>query len=98
MLVTQIDSKQLEKVADILKSIAHPLRINIVELLIENDRLSVNQICDILKSEQSLTSHHLNNLKMKGVLENERIGQNIYYSLKLKEVIKVINCMKECDL
>ncbi|MFP4090268.1 MAG: ArsR/SmtB family transcription factor [Cyclobacteriaceae bacterium] len=90
------DVAKLEKAAFILKTLAHPLRLSIVDLLTNNDRLSVNEICNMLDSEQSLTSHHLSNMKLKGILDSEREGKNIYYSLKLKEVVKVLVCMDNC--
>ena len=94
----EVDVKKLETVAFILKTIAHPLRIGIISLLAEHDKMCVTDICEKLSSEQSLTSHHLANMKMAGILEKNRIGKNIYYSLKLKEVLHVIECMNNCHL
>ena len=93
-----MDLVKLEKVAFVLKTIAHPLRIGIVELLRYQDKLSVNQICERLNSEQSLTSHHLSNMKLKGILSCSREGKNMYYSLKMKEVTKVISCIENCTM
>jgi DNA-binding transcriptional ArsR family regulator len=93
----KVDVKKLEFVAYILKTIAHPLRIGIIDLLTRNEKLCVNDICEQLNSEQSLTSHHLSNMKLKGILSSSRDGKNIYYSLKLKEVVEVINCMNRCQ-
>lgn len=87
----------LEKAAFILKTIAHPIRLGIVEMLGKNERLSVNEISEGLSIEQSLTSHHLNNMKLKGVLASERKGKNVYYSLKIRELLKVIECVENCD-
>ena len=92
-----MESNKLEKVAFVLKTIAHPLRIGIVELLTYHDKLSVNEICENLGSEQSLTSHHLSNMKLKGILSSSRVGKNIYYSLRLREVSKVVDCIENCD-
>ena len=86
------DVEKLEKVSFILKTIAHPLRIGIISLLVENDKMCVNDICEKLGSEQSLTSHHLSNMRLAG------IGKNIHYYLKLKEVVEVIQCMNQCDI
>lgn len=94
---TTIDVKKLEHVAFILKTIAHPLRIAVIDLLTRNEKLCVNDICERLDSEQSLTSHHLSNMKLKGILNSEREGKNIFYSLKLKEVNEVIKCMSRCQ-
>jgi len=97
-MINNLDPEKLEKVAFILKTIAHPTRISIISLLVANKKLSVNVICEMLGSEQSLTSHHLANMKMSGILGSLRDGKNIYYYLKLQEVITVINCMNKCQL
>lgn len=97
-LIDNLDPEKLERVAFILKTIAHPLRISIISLLVNNEKLCVNEICELLNSEQSLTSHHLSNMKLSGILGSIREGKNIYYFLKLNEVITVINCMNKCEL
>lgn len=97
-IINSLDPEKLEKVSFILKTIAHPLRISIISLLVSNDKLCVNDICEILGSEQSLTSHHLSNMKLSGILGSVREGKNIHYFLKMKEVVTVINCMNKCEL
>jgi DNA-binding transcriptional ArsR family regulator len=92
-----LDQDTLEKVAFVLKTIAHPLRIGIVDLLNKHEEQSVNQICIALGSEQSLTSHHLQNMKLKGILGSRREGKNIFYHLKVKEVTSVISCIEKCE-
>ena len=93
-----IEIDKLEKVAYILKTLAHPMRIGIVELLTYKDKLSVNEICQQLDTEQSLTSHHLSTMKLKGILSSSREGKNMYYSLRLREVTKVIDCIENCNM
>ena len=97
-ILTGIDPKKVEKVAFILKTIGHPVRLAIIDLLIHHKELSVNDICEQLDLEQSLVSHHLNNMKLKGILESKREGKNIYYSLLLQEVATVIECMSKCQI
>ncbi len=89
---------KLEKAAYILKSIAHPSRLAIINILSQQEWLAVSEISNELEIEQSLTSHHLNIMKMKGVLESKREGKNIKYKLKLTEVKEVISCIEHCDL
>ena len=91
-----IDSEKLTFASSILKTIAHPLRLGIVDLLIQNEQLSVNEICDLLEAEQSLVSHHLTSMREKGVLSCNRQGKSMFYSLALKELEKVIECMDTC--
>ena len=91
-----ITSEKMEKVAFILKTTAHPTRIAIVQLLAATDRLSVTDISERLNVEQSLLSHHLTGMKLKGLLSSSRDGKNIYYALKMREVIDVIQCLAAC--
>lgn len=97
-MVTLIEEQdKLEKVAFILKTIGHPVRLRILSLLSENQQMSVNEISQKCEVEQSLISHHLTNMKLKGVLQSERNGKSIYYSIKLTEVLNVIDCMSKCN-
>ena len=97
-MLTEIGTEKMEKVAFILKSIGHPVRLGIIHLLSQNKEMSVNDMIEELGIEQSLLSHHLTNMKLKAILDSRREGKNIYYSLKLKEVITVIECMSKCEL
>lgn len=92
-----LDVEKMEKVAFILKTTAHPTRIAIVQLLAAHEQLSVSDICERLGgAEQSLTSHHLAAMKSKGLLSSARSGKNIYYALKMREVIDVIQYLAAC--
>jgi ArsR family transcriptional regulator len=88
--------EKMEKVAFILKTTAHPTRIAIVQLLAAHESLSVSDISERLHVEQSLLSHHLSGMKLKGILSSTREGKNIYYALKMREVIDVIQCLAMC--
>ncbi len=91
------DVEKLEKIAFILKTIAHPVRLQIVELLEFNEGLSVSAISEKLKTEQSLTSHHLSNMKLKGILRSRKEGRKVIYSLKEKSVLQILNCLDGCN-
>ena len=91
-----LTSEKMEKVAFILKTTAHPTRIAIVQLLAANESLSVSELSERLNVEQSLLSHHLSGMKLKGILSSHREGKNILYALKMREVIDVIQCLAGC--
>ncbi|MDJ1471328.1 metalloregulator ArsR/SmtB family transcription factor [Cytophagaceae bacterium DM2B3-1] len=93
----QINRERLEKVATILKTVAHPTRLAVIDLLGTQERMSVNDMCEILNCEQSLLSHHLIVLKQRGILHYVKEGQNVYYSLKDKDILKLIACIENCD-
>ena len=89
-------AEMLERIAFILKTIAHPLRLGIVHLLEKHEQLSVSEICEMLESEQSLTSHHLKTMRLKGILSSKRDGKSMLYSLKEKDVSLIITCLEDC--
>jgi DNA-binding transcriptional ArsR family regulator len=77
-----------------LKVIGHPLRLRIIELLDNEDSLHVNQIADLLDIEQSLTSHHLNRLRLNGIVECLRDGKHVQYSLKRLEAGAILRMLR----
>lgn len=93
---TSLSPEELEFAASILKAVAHPIRLGILQLLDQEERLSVNEICERINSEQSLTSHHLSNMKLKGILGSKREGQRVYYYLKLPALNNLLNCLDTC--
>ncbi len=93
-LKVRIDRKKLEKAAYVLKCIAHPVRISIIDLLQQQERLTVSTLQDALQIEQSLLSHHLTNMRDKGVVGTQREGKNVYYFLidaAVPDLISYIN-------
>ena len=92
------DKARVEKIAFVLKTVAHPMRIAIIDLLHEKDKMSVNDITNFLRLEQSLTSHHLANMKMKGILGSKREGKNIFYFLRMKEIPQLIDILEKVDV
>ena len=94
----QLDHERVEKIAFVLKTIAHPMRVAIIDLLSANEKMSVNEITAYLGLEQSLTSHHLANMKMKGILGSKRDGKNIFYFLRLKEVPELVKILEDVNV
>lgn len=89
--------KKLEKAAYLLKNIAHPLRLGVIQLLSHHEKLSVGDICQRLDAEQSLMSHHLSNMRMVGLLTSTREGKNVFYALKERDVLEILLCIENCN-
>ncbi len=96
MQKTGLDITKLESAAAKLRALAHPMRIAIIELLEENQKLSVTEIYKHLKIEQASASHHLNILKSKGVLVSRRDGKKIFYSLRNETLVDLVHCVNRC--
>ncbi len=96
MKLHELQPEQLERAANMLKAIAHPVRISILSFLEDGQKLTVTQIHEKLNIEQSTTSHHLGILKDKGVLTSYRDGKNTYYFLRHEQLTSIIDCISRC--
>ena len=92
----ELEIDKLESVANMLKAIAHPMRIAILKHLEGGKRLTVTEIHELLQIEQSTTSHHLGILRDKGVLCSKREGKNTYYFLKYEILSQIVDCLETC--
>ena len=96
MEFSELKPEQIEKAANMIKAISHPMRLAIIGYLGEDNKLSVTEIHNLLNIEQSTASHHLGILKDKGVLASKRSGKNTMYYLKRKTLNQLVQCISEC--
>ncbi len=96
MEFSDLNPEQVERAANMIKAISHPMRLAILGYLGEGNQLSVTEIHNLLKIEQSTASHHLGILKDKGILASVRKGKNTLYYLKRKNLSTLIKCISEC--
>ena len=87
-----MDKKIAEHVVEVLKAVAHPVRLQIIELL-ETKEMCVGDIVMALGGKQAITSQQLNMMKDKGVLNCRRDGTKVYYRIENKNVIKLLSCI-----
>ncbi len=93
----KLDLERMDEAAYTLKAISNGTRLCVISLLSEIEELSVSQIGEQLKCEQSLLSHHLTDMRAKGILNCRREGKNCFYSLKNKQIIQIIHCINSCN-
>jgi len=80
--------------AEILKALAQPTRLKILDFLRDGERC-VCEIFPAIGEEQSNTSRHLNMMLSAGVLARRKDGLKIYYEIKHPEVLKVVDLVNE---
>jgi DNA-binding transcriptional ArsR family regulator len=95
-LQVRIEQDKLNRAAYVLKSVAHPVRISVIDLLEQSGRLTVSELQKVLKIEQSLLSHHLTNMRDKKVVDTQREGKNMYYFLTDHTITDIIDCINGC--
>jgi DNA-binding transcriptional ArsR family regulator len=81
-----------EKQAEIAKSIAHPLRIAIVNFLKDGEQC-VCDIADYVGSERSNVSRHLSVMVNAGLLEYRKEGLKVIYKLKTPCILDFFSCV-----
>ena len=84
--------------AHMLKAIAHPVRVQIIDYLSQEKRLSVNDLKAKLNITQSMTSQHLAQLRNTGVLGKVKEDNVCYYYIRNKNVLKLLECIKKCSV
>lgn len=76
-----MNQSSTDQAAELLKTIAHPIRLRIVLALAEQPSLNVSAMQKQLELDQSLLSHYLNKMRDRGVLTSKRQGKEMHYSL-----------------
>ncbi|UCG59721.1 MAG: winged helix-turn-helix transcriptional regulator [Phycisphaerales bacterium] len=82
-----------EHVADVLRAIGNPVRLQVIELLRDRE-VCVGDIVEALGEKQAVISHQLNLMKDKGVLASRRDGAKVYYRVENANVIDVLDCVQ----
>ena len=86
--------RQLEARARILKAMAHPTRLFIINELVEQERC-VCELTDMVGADISTVSKHLSVLKNAGIVEDDKRGKQVFYRLKVPCVMNFMHCVEE---
>ena len=87
------DEESMIETADMLKILAHPVRLCIVTGLMERGECNVSNMQSCLGTPQSTLSQHLQKLRIAGIIESRRVGVEIYYQVtseKVRELMEVL--------
>ncbi|NLI16231.1 MAG: winged helix-turn-helix transcriptional regulator [candidate division Zixibacteria bacterium] len=89
--------QQAELKAEVLKALAHPTRLLIVESLAKGERC----VCDLnemFEADHSTISKHLAVLKQAGLVNDRKEGLKVYYSLECPCIMNFIKCIADVIL
>lgn len=82
------DNEKLHYSSELMRALAHPLRLKILEFIDSNGKINVNKIYSNLDLEQSITSQHLKILRMSGVVSVEITGKVHMYQINYDVINK----------
>jgi len=79
--------------AKVLKALAHPTRLWMAELLTDGERC-VCEFADLVDVDFSTISKHLAVLRQAGIVEIDKRGKKVFYSLKMPCLLKTMSCVE----
>lgn len=82
------NNEKLQYSSELMRALAHPLRLKILEFIDGQGEINVNKIYKTLNIEQSITSQHLRILRLAGVVNCTRDGKFMHYNINYEVVVK----------
>jgi len=79
--------------AKVVKAMAHPSRLFIIDELAQGERC-VNELTEMIGADKSTVSKHLSVLKEAGIVEDEKRGLQVYYTLRVPCVTNFFTCIE----
>ena len=90
----ELSHELLGRMAQVLKLLAHPDRLKIIEILESADAAPVHEIVGRLALPQGATSQHLNQMRRVGLVESDRRGKEVWYRISDRRCISILNCIR----
>lgn len=86
--------RTLTRMARVLKLLAHPCRLRIVDILDTEATAPVHTLTERLGLSQTATSGHLKKMRRLGLVACKRRGQEVWYSLGDRRSLTILKCMR----
>ncbi len=90
-----IDDEKLDVSSEVLRALAHPLRMRILAFIDRHGSINVNKIYNTLQLEQSITSQHLRILRLAGLVGTEREGKYVLYHIAYNRIGEAIDAVHD---
>lgn len=92
--VEGLSIEMLERVGTVLRLLANPYRLKIVEVLERNGIAPVYQIAEEVGLAPAATSQHLNQMKNVGIVRSERRGKEVWYAIDDDRSLSILHCIQ----
>lgn len=83
-----------ESRARIIKAMAHPTRLFIVDELAKSGERCVCELTEMIGADMSTVSRHLAILKGVGIVEDNKRGSQVFYRLRVRCVLQFFECVE----
>jgi DNA-binding transcriptional ArsR family regulator len=89
----KLKAESLKRASETLKTLAHPQRLRIIEILEREQEVPVHVLIDKTGFPQAVVSQHLNQMRRAGLLTAERRGKEMWYSITDPRALSILNCI-----
>ncbi|MBI1318603.1 MAG: metalloregulator ArsR/SmtB family transcription factor [Candidatus Hydrogenedens sp.] len=89
-----VSMEQLEEAGQCLKTLAHPHRLRMVEMLLESE-YTVGELAEACGIQSHQASEHLGKMRDRGLLAAERRGQCTYYKIAEPALASIFSCIRK---
>ncbi len=79
--------------AEVLKAVAHPARLKIIDTLTESGPKCVSELTEMLDLSQPTVSGHLAVLRSAGIVANEKQGLQVVYHIRTPCIARLFGCL-----
>ena len=93
-LAVELTDADLEKAAECLKTLAHPHRLRMVQMMLHG-RYTVGQLADACQIPSPMASEHLRLLQRCGMLASVREGKFVYYEVTEPALSGFMKCIEK---
>lgn len=93
--VLKINYHNLKKAALVLRALNHKLRQQILTLVETEKKITVTEIYVRMRLEQSVASQHLAILRRAGIVNTQRDGKFIYYTVNFKRIDEITSLVDD---
>ncbi len=87
------DLKALEQAAECLKTLAHPHRLRMVQMLLRG-RYTVGELAEACGIPSHMASEHLRLMQRCGFMTSEKDGRNVYYRIAEPHLANIMTCIE----
>ena len=91
--VELLDIEMLEQAADCLKTLSHPHRLRMIQILLQGT-CSVGELAEACEIPSNMASEHLRLLKDRGFLTSERQGRQVFYHIAEPGLAHIMHCIE----
>ena len=88
---TDLKKKDYLEKAELLKALANPVRLCILQTLVDEGSKNVTELHSCLEVSQSSVSQHLSMLRQSGLVTADKVGNLVYYSCENETVKNIID-------